>query len=362
MWHRGSKRVRKKFWLGRKGKKVPTYGQLEILATSLFDRPIAIFFFPEPPDEENLSKAFRTLPQHELDSLEPDTLLALREAKVLQMSLHELLGGKNEAENVFFRELAVRPSENAVSLARRAKRYMGVSVEEQYKWPTIEQALKNWREIIEDRGIYVRKRSFEQKEISGFCLLDEEFPVISLNNGNTKTRQIFSLFHELGHILLGVWGITLVNKKYIEELTGEARRIEIFCNKFASELLVPTEEFEKRIEAGRSAEENAVSLAKGFKVSREVILRKMLDGEMIDSETYGRLVSEWNDQMGKSEGGSKGGNYYYNQLAYLGNTYLELVFGKYRQGAISQSELSDYTGIKANYLSGVEDLLKWGSE
>ena len=94
--------------------------------------------------------------------------------------------------------------------------YKRQPLSEQFKWKKIDKALKNWRNIIEANGIFVFKRSFKQGDISGFCLVDDEFPVIFLNNSTTKSRQIFSIFHELAHILLSTSGITKSTDTYID--------------------------------------------------------------------------------------------------------------------------------------------------
>jgi transcriptional regulator with XRE-family HTH domain len=75
------------------GTETPTFRQLELLAERLYKRPLAIFFFPSPPEEEDPGSRFRTLPQSELDALEPDTRYALREALAFQESIRELTSG-----------------------------------------------------------------------------------------------------------------------------------------------------------------------------------------------------------------------------------------------------------------------------
>ena len=54
-----------------KGATSPTYVQLERLAYEIYNRPLALFFFPEPPEEETPTESFRTLPQEKIDLLEP---------------------------------------------------------------------------------------------------------------------------------------------------------------------------------------------------------------------------------------------------------------------------------------------------
>lgn len=46
-----------------KGYDTPTYAQLEKLAYDIYKRPLAVFFFPDPPKEESPKKSFRTLPE-----------------------------------------------------------------------------------------------------------------------------------------------------------------------------------------------------------------------------------------------------------------------------------------------------------
>ena len=67
----------------------PTYVQLEHLA-DLYKRPVALFFLPEPPDEQEITKDFRTLPGYELDSMSPKLLYLCRKAKVFPVNLQEL--------------------------------------------------------------------------------------------------------------------------------------------------------------------------------------------------------------------------------------------------------------------------------
>ena len=51
------------------GKMFPTYPQLETLAYKIYERPLALFFFPEPPEEEAVSAQFRSLSAEEVEKL-----------------------------------------------------------------------------------------------------------------------------------------------------------------------------------------------------------------------------------------------------------------------------------------------------
>jgi Zn-dependent peptidase ImmA (M78 family) len=337
-----------------KGTAAPTYGQLEKLAYQLYKRPLAIFFFPSPPQEPDLKKSFRTLPDFEIDALSADTRYALRYARAMQLAVAELNEGVNRSERKIFADLKLSLSGNIAQEVAKVRQYLGITLEKQISWRSAETALGFWREVVEDVGIFVFKRSFKQKDVSGFCLYSQEFPLIYLNNSTAKTRQIFSLFHELAHILFHVNGVTKTDDRYIEALPKKERSIEIACNRFAAEFLVPSADFERRMVNVTTNDAAISSLADIYKVSREVILRKLLERGLVSREVYEAKATEWSDDYLEAQKESEGGNYYRTQAAYLGTKYLGLVFGKYYQGHLTLEQAADYLGVKTKSVAGLE--------
>lgn len=334
------------------GEDFPTYSQLEKLA-EIYKRPLALFFFPEPPLEAEEKQEFRTLPDFEIENLAADTIYALRQAKAMQLSLQEINNGINPSTKKIFQDISVSSSDDLRILAEQIRNYLNVTLEEQLTWNDQETALKKWRSAVEEAGIFIFKRSFKQREISGFCLIDIEFPIIYLNNSTEKSRQIFTIFHELAHILLQTNGITKSDDRYINSLQGENKYIEIFCNKFAAEFLLPNHVFSEIIrETIVNVNDNDKIISKissDYKVSREVVLRKLLDNNFISQKEYSLKVNEWySEQVGKNQDKNKksGGNPYANQATYLGENYLKLVFNKYYQGQYDIERVADYLNIK----------------
>jgi Zn-dependent peptidase ImmA (M78 family) len=78
-------------------------------------------------------------------------------------------------------------------------------------------------------------------------LLHETFPIIVVNNSNSFSRQIFTIIHELCHILLKINGVTDVDEEYVDYMSTEEKELEIKCNQFAAEVLGPRREFENNI-------------------------------------------------------------------------------------------------------------------
>jgi len=334
------------------GSSVPTYNQLERLAYTFYKRPLALFFFPSPPEELEPREEFRTLPDFEIDRLQPDTRLAIREAQARQIALRELSDGKNPSERLVFREFSLHPLDSVPEAAFSLRQYLGVSVSEQSRWPNPRTALANWREIIQDVGVFVFKRPFKQKDVSGLCLFDPEFPVIYLSSSTAKTRQIFTLFHELAHILLRASGITKTDDSYITSLSGESRQIEVFTNAFAAEFLVPSQDLENRLDPQQLPEDIATNLSRFYNVSREVILRKLLERGLVERGFYRSISRQWIEEYEAKSG--RGGNYYANQAAYLGDKYMSLAFSRFYEGRLSLQDLADYLNIKARSIEGLE--------
>ena len=337
------------------GEASPTYVQLEKLAYELYKRPVAVFFFPDPPQEPSPAESFRTLPEFELNNLFPDTKHAIREGQAMQIALKELSRGIGLSGKQLLRDFQVDPRDDIVAITRRVRAYLQVPLEQQTGWPSEEKALQEWRDTVQECGIFVFKRSFKQKDVSGFCLQDDDFSIIYLNNSAAKNRQIFSLFHELAHLLLRTSGVTKQNDQYVASLSGEAQDVEVFCNRFAGEFLVPVDDFISKLSDDETPEQTAERLSDHYKVSREVVLRKLLDNGVIDRRFYRAKVAEWHERLEQGQREQRGGgNYYAKQATYLGKKFLTLAFRQFHEGNITLEELASYTNVRAKNVPGLE--------
>jgi Zn-dependent peptidase ImmA (M78 family)/DNA-binding XRE family transcriptional regulator len=338
------------------GSEVPTFRQLEALAKA-FKRPVAVFFFPAPPIEPELAREFRTLPEAEIEELDPDTRVALREGRAWQESLRELTNGRNPAQRKIFRDIRASTEQPVEELASHVRDYLGVSIEQQQSWPNPTLAFKEWRRAVEGAGVFVFKRSFSQRTISGFCLHDDEFPVIMVNNSTAHSRQIFTLFHELAHVLFHVSGVTRGFGGNVNGLAPTDRALEVACNQFGAEFLVPDLSFPWEYFGPNDLPGAVASIADRYNVSREVVLRKLMKRGLVTSSLYRDLADLWNREYEEGRGGGSGGNYYATQATYFGENYLKLAFGQYRAGRVSLPELADHLGMKARNIGKLEDFL-----
>src|SRR5690606_14463216 len=117
----------------------------------------------------------------DLNNLASDTFLHIRKAHAYQIALEELFDSKNPAERKIWQVCPLDLRHSPAKVAGAIRHELGITVEAQAKWRDDSDALQHWRQAIEERGVFVFKNSFKQKEISGFCLRHGEFPLVYLN-------------------------------------------------------------------------------------------------------------------------------------------------------------------------------------
>jgi Zn-dependent peptidase ImmA (M78 family) len=185
-----------------------------------------------------------------------------------------------------------------------------------------------------------------------------------MNNSTAQTRQLFTLFHELAHLIAHESGVTKKDDSYIDQLHGYARQIEVFCNRLAAEFLVPNQDFKATLKAFPKHDERSVTdIAQTYKVSREVVLRRMLDLGLVSKHRYEHDVKKWADEYeakAKADaqaGKSSGGNYYATQASYLGEKYMSTAFSSYYRGKISVEQLADYLSVSVKNVPGLEQFV-----
>jgi Zn-dependent peptidase ImmA (M78 family)/transcriptional regulator with XRE-family HTH domain len=342
------------------GLEAPTYAQLERLAYTVYKRPIATFFLPEPPDETDARAEFRTYLGNARNTLDKDTLLAIRDARVRQLNLEEFHDEEIEApaflSSIHSLVATGIPIEKSAAVMRTQ---LGVSEYEVSQTRGADASLDIWRNAVEKRGIFVFKRAFKQETISGLCLRHSHFPLVYLNNKTSFTRQTFTLIHELCHLALDVSGVCAINLDYTQGLRASDRRTEEYCDAFAAEVLVPRASFTSR-SLDPSSTNSLVSAAHYYRVSPAVIARKCLDLQMIDRSRYQELMAAFFPDNWRNKGdeeGKSGGDYYNTQLQYLSKRYVVEAYRKHSRGQISDQVFADYLGVKVSSLAGIENRL-----
>lgn len=291
----------------------PTMRQLENFAQRTHV-PVGFLFLSAPPPEPLPVPDFRTFKDEERRRPSPDLLDTIYACE------HRQEWYKEFAANQGYDEVAVVGSaslrSDPVRVAASLRDVFGFSLDLRSQFSNSTEALRGLSEHAEDQGILVMNsgvvgsnthRKLDPREFRGFSLVDPLAPVIFINGADTKAAQIFTLAHELAHVALG--GSAISNQD-LEEVDN-ADRTERWCNSVAAELLLPIQALREEFRQNRDLTDELERLAKQFKVSTLVVLRRILDaGFMMQDQYRVAFEVELARILSLIEGQSSGGNFY----------------------------------------------------
>jgi Zn-dependent peptidase ImmA (M78 family)/DNA-binding XRE family transcriptional regulator len=346
-----------------KGEKNPTYKQLEDLAEKVYKRPLAILLLKNPPKEDPIQKDFRNLSNAEISNLSPDLRVALRKAKRYQLILEEV-AAQDEAPK--FKQFKISKTDDPLSASKKFRELLSLSLEEQKSWKP-DTSFANFRRYVESIGIYIFMMKLPIEEARAFCITGN-FPVIVINKDDSKNATIFSIFHEVCHILFNQNDVFKDIKNGL--LNKEYKEIEIFCNLFAASFLVPEDSFNSEIQYLNLVQNNISDsqiqrLATTYNVSNEVIARKLLARQLISEDFFWGKKRFW-DSMAKAakakeneklKDNDRGINQGIKIIHDKGRPYVASVVNAYEHGLISSSDLSNYLETKFNHLPKILERL-----
>ena len=327
-----------------------TYSQLRTLSYNVYKRPIALFFYPSPPIDDPIEKDFRSIQASSSALIDRDTRLKIRDAKYHQLSLYEL--NPDTKESKFVLPAYLKRSKNQIDIPTAIRTMLGISIEEQKSFGKSDFAFKRWRIAFEDMGIYVFKNAFKNPNYCGFTLYDEMYPIIYINNKNTYSRQIFTLFHELYHIITKNSDISCIDESSYDALCFAHKSIEQRCNAFASSVLLPLDDFDKELSnrdeiTDDNVEDVVNELAELYSVSRETVLRRLKDNSIVSNDIYSSLALKWSGQMRRFKSDSQGGNSIATMMTYLSGKYLSIVSDRYSAGQITSEQFIQFMKVKS---------------
>ncbi len=156
---------------------------------------------------------------------------------------------------------------------------------DQFAFPAYATDMNRYVELIEEQGILVMRSGVTQsnpnrpiyiEDLRGFALVDEYAPVIFVNTRDTANARKLALMHELAHILIGCPAVS--NVSVSDKIDN---KVESWCNKFATEALLPEDKFREVYEAGGNNRQkpfaNLDALSKKFGVCPLLIMRRIYD-------------------------------------------------------------------------------------
>jgi len=189
---------------------------------------------------------------------------------------------------------------------------VALEFEPEARGPSWSEAFRRLGERAESLGVLVMvngvvgantHRRLDPDEFRGFALVDELAPIVFVNGADTKAAQVFTLAHELAHLWMGQTGLDDVD---LRVQAGDVT--ERWCNAVAAEFLVPTEHLRERYEEARPLESQLGGLARDYKVSTLVILRRFYELGILDWEGFRAAYDDAAESARELPAGSAGGD------------------------------------------------------
>lgn len=332
-------------WLEGRGQ--PTLRQLEDFARATHT-PIGYFFLAEPPEEVLPIPDFRTTSKARHSSPSADLLETIYICQQRQAWYREFarLYGEPPVTFVGSATLQDAPAE----VAARMREQLGFDIEARSRMTTWTEALRQFIGLAEDAGVLVMvsgivgsntRRPLDVSEFRGFALADDLAPLVFINGRDSKAGQMFTLAHELAHLWLGQSGVSDSDARVLPD-----ERTERWCNAVAAEFLAPLEAVRANLVAGEPLPETLERLARRFKVSTLVILRRLFDAGWIDRET---LDSAWQQELQRLKQlspGGKGGDFYNTLGAHVGKRFARAVIVSTLEGQTPFTEAFRLLGVR----------------
>ncbi len=153
-------------------------------------------------------------------------------------------------------------------------------------------------ELLEKAGIKICLCDFNLSNIFGFSIGETDGgPAMAINTGKSISveRQIFSVAHELGHLVLHrhTYG-----KDYAAEYDAQERE----ADSFASEFLIPMKLFSAEWNENRGLHwiDAVLKTKRHFKVSYQTVLHRLIDmGKAKSPDIYKKFRTDYQERYGK---------------------------------------------------------------
>ena len=336
-----------------------------------YRRPLLVFYMSDPPRKANRGTDFRTLPDEyntEYDAL-VDTLI--RKVQVRQGIIKAALELEDEAPALDFIG-AYDVGIGVETIIESIQRVIKFDLQSFRKQPSPHEAFAWLRKQVENVGIFVllvgdlgsHHTTIPPEVFRGFAMADQIAPFVVINDKDSRAAWSFTLIHELAHIWLGQTGVSN---------TIAETAIEKFCNRVASEMLLPIEDLNQLdISSARNFEDLQQLISDfsfGRNLSSSMVAYNLFLSNKIDypiwlqlSKGYSELWYQARDEKReKNRGKESGPNYYVVRRHRLGDGLISLVQRFIATGILSTTKAAKVLDVKAVNISRLFDAGAIGS-
>ncbi len=329
------------------GERPLTLAQLRLFA-KLVKRPIAAFYLPSTPSNVTKPHDYRAAS----GTVGKEAMLSFRKAeRVQELSTADF---NSNSELFSIHPTTSVPAARVASLARSA---LNLTEAQQLAFRGSDQFAEWVIGSLESLGVHVLLHAYSTDDSKAYTMPGEP-PVIVINRRDYATSRLFSILHELCHLLLRKPGMC-------DSIgAGGASDLETYCNRFAAEFILPTAWFDEYLKAYEEDEldddETLARLAKTFSTSRDVVLLKLIQLGRVDKDAYERYRSRWDEEQRarKKPGGRT--SIRATALRDNGGLFVSEVADAYSANRIGLVDAADLLGINPSYVEDVVGVVGGG--
>lgn len=341
------------------GDEHPTLPQAKSLAKQ-YRVPFAYFYLPNTPEKtKRLDKVdYRTFGNLGIGEMSRELRWFLRDIEDRRDTMIELYE-KAELEPIpFTLNISTEVAEDI--FAAQIRSFLSLTEQVQIKLRKPETALSYCISKLEEQDFLVfQAAKISPEEMRGLSIAYDVFPIIALNRKDEPSARLFTLLHELVHILSRTSGIC--NDMGLDK--AQLGKMELFCNKIAGLALVPTQQLKKNknidLMQQYGLDDTYVNaLARDFAVSREVILHRLWDIGIIGQTTYFDTLNRYSEEYIAYKSRAKKDGFLPPALdkgTQVGKLYTKAIIEAYHADRLSPRETSNYLlGLRVKHFGAIE--------
>lgn len=290
----------------------PTLWQARDIA-GILNIPLGYLFLSEPPSLTTELPDLRTVSGRPVQNPSPEFLDQLYDVLRKQEWFHEYQAAQGAAPVPFIGRFGL--SDQPDVIAGDICDVVGINDEMRSQASNWEAFLTSFVRKAEAAGVLVFRsgvvagnnhRPLSAEEFRGFALSDDLAPAIFVNSKDYKVAQTFTLAHELAHLWIGESGVSNPNYAVRPEL--QVNHIDRLCDRVAAEVLVPKNDFVARWTGYTATAHNVQTLARHYRVSRFVVLRRAYEANLITEAEFFGFYDQYRDDYHPPSG--EGGDFY----------------------------------------------------
>ncbi len=323
-------------WLSEE--KQPTLSQLKKFATKFFV-PFGYLFLQHQPNESIPFPMFRG-EANTSDHFDLNVYETIMNVRSRQDWLEDYIKD-NEIEQcklVGSIQLNTPISETVTQLRKALK----LDPKWTFSIKNVESAINLLTQNLEQANIFLAyngvvgnntHRPLKVSECRGFALVNKVAPYIFVNSADSKCAQMFTLIHEVTHIMLGISaghaGEEILSNDFTEK----------YCDKVAAEFLVPVAVL-RDIWTG-----DIKFAARKFKVSEIVVARRAHDINLLSDNAYKTFWLEYSHRPKPTTKKSNGGDFFFTSVKRVGKLFAIHVRNAVNNRQLNYTDAYRLTGL-----------------